>query len=98
MGWKIKPKTFLVIPYHSPILEFCAVGDINGVRSLFSRKLASPYDMNPGGLTPLHYAAGGFQPDICELLLQSGADTQAVSFLDQEYVSTRSEVWMTVAT
>jgi ankyrin repeat protein len=46
--------------------------------------LASPHDMDPDGCTPLHYAADEFQLDICELLLQIGADVKAVSFRDQQ--------------
>lgn len=45
---------FNVRPYDALIFELCSIGDIEGVKRLFRRGDASPFDTDPDGWTPLH--------------------------------------------
>lgn len=47
-------RTFRTVPEHSLILKFCCSGNVAGVRSLFQSGLASPFDRDTWGRTPLH--------------------------------------------
>ncbi|KAI9721239.1 MAG: hypothetical protein M1812_002400 [Candelaria pacifica] len=63
----------------SLIFEFCSTGNVDGVRSLFSRGEASPFDTDAEGWTPLHYAASAQHPALCKLLIHKGASGDAVT-------------------
>lgn len=66
--------TFAIIPLSSEIFRLVASGDIKGLQTLFAKKLASPTDRDLGGRTALHLAAlyGNF--DVCEVLVNEGAE------------------------
>ena len=53
-GWQWGIKPINLVPYDAPILEFCKQGNLEKVRDLFSRNLASVRDVNSSGYTPLH--------------------------------------------
>ncbi|KAH6711511.1 hypothetical protein BKA61DRAFT_693253 [Leptodontidium sp. MPI-SDFR-AT-0119] len=62
-------------PNSSTIFEYCRRGNIEGVRSMLKRGKSSVYDINELGETPLHIAASWCQTEICNLLLDAGADS-----------------------
>ncbi|KAG4429750.1 hypothetical protein IFR05_014764 [Cadophora sp. M221] len=76
-GWQAKLRFFNLIPKDSLIFDFCRTGNIDAVRVLLQKGLASIDDMNEFNETPLHIAAGYCQADVCALLLSGGADTDA---------------------
>lgn len=53
-GWEQSINTFCPVPDDSPIFQFCGEGNISAVRSLFSKGLASIWDTDSEGMTPLH--------------------------------------------
>ena len=53
-GWQWCMKPINLVPDDSPILEFCKQGNLEKVRDLFSRNLASVRDVDSTGFTPLH--------------------------------------------
>ncbi len=57
MGWDYQLRPFQAVPDDSLIFEFCRAGNIDGVRALFERGQASPWDTNFNGITPLHVSA-----------------------------------------
>lgn len=52
-GWKYSLQPFRAVPADSLVFEFCRDGNLDGLRSLLKRGLASPWDRNPDGRTPL---------------------------------------------
>ena len=51
-----------VIPDDSPILSFAVQGNLEGIKSLFSQGIASPYDVGlSNGRTALHVRSNGFE-------------------------------------
>ncbi|KAF2689092.1 hypothetical protein K458DRAFT_399919 [Lentithecium fluviatile CBS 122367] len=63
-----------VIPLSSPIFGNIITGSHSGVTDIFSQRLASPFDVDPSGRSLLHWAMDQIQPNISQLLIQSGAD------------------------
>lgn len=53
-GWKHTLNPLRTVPDDSLIFEFCNRGNIHGVRLLFARGQASPWDTDSKGCTPLH--------------------------------------------
>ena len=53
-GWQWCIKPINLVPDDAPILELCKQGNLEKVRDLFSRNLASVRDVDCGGYTPLH--------------------------------------------
>ena len=53
-GWERCIKSINLVPYNAPVLEFCKQGNLEKVRGLFSRNLASVRDVDSDGYTPLH--------------------------------------------
>jgi hypothetical protein len=43
-----------VVPETAEVFEACKLGDIPWVMSLLNRNVASPFDTDPNGWTPLH--------------------------------------------
>jgi hypothetical protein len=52
-GWKYSFQSFRTVPDDSLIFEYCAEGNIGAIQSLFKRGLASPWDRDAKGRTPL---------------------------------------------
>ncbi|MCJ1404577.1 hypothetical protein MMC11_007803 [Xylographa trunciseda] len=79
-GFSYQFHCFPVVREDSLIFEFCQQGNISGIQSLFTRKLASPIDTDSQGLTPLHVAATYGNADLCAFLLEQGADVNSVDY------------------
>ncbi|KAL9043188.1 MAG: hypothetical protein Q9214_003579 [Letrouitia sp. 1 TL-2023] len=62
----------------SPIFRACNNRDFTAAQFLLTRGLASPFDVTPEGLTPLHLAAKQACAPICQLLVDYGADGNEV--------------------
>ena len=59
----------------SKIFSLCRVGDVEGVKRLFIDGQASPFDVSAQtGSTVLTHAVMGCQSDICDFLINEGAD------------------------
>lgn len=52
-GWQYSFQPFRAVPESALIFQFCREGNLSGVRTLLSRRDASPYDRDPLGRTPL---------------------------------------------
>ncbi len=52
-GWQYSIQPFRAVPETALIYDFCRDGNLEGVRSLFKRGEASPWDRDPKGQTPL---------------------------------------------
>jgi hypothetical protein len=52
-GWQYCIQTFRAVEESALVFEFCREGNLEGLRSLFRRKEASPWDLDPEGQTPL---------------------------------------------
>lgn len=53
-GWTWRGRQFQLVPDDSLIFRYCKDGNLTGVRDLFQYKLASPFDIDNRGYTPLH--------------------------------------------
>lgn len=53
-GWQRTLKSYHAVPDDSLIFEFCASGNIDGIKNLLRRNEASIWDRSSRGLTPLH--------------------------------------------
>ncbi|KAF7947472.1 hypothetical protein EAE96_008559 [Botrytis aclada] len=80
-GWQYSFQPFRAVPESALIFEFCRRGNLDGIRTLFSRGDASPYDRDPLGRTPLWHAVFHHQLDISALLLLEGADAEAMDWV-----------------
>lgn len=45
---------YALVPYDAKIMEFSRSGNVDGIRQLFSQRLATPRDRDDHGRTPLH--------------------------------------------
>jgi len=52
-GWQFSIKPPCAVPENSPVFELCRLGNLDGIRTLFQRGDASPFDQDPLGKTPL---------------------------------------------
>ena len=65
---RIRPDTSLIFRYAKD-------GDVDAIRDLFDRGLASPFDVDDRlNSSALMYATGWLQPKACRMLLDAGAD------------------------
>ncbi|PTB65979.1 hypothetical protein BBK36DRAFT_1203298 [Trichoderma citrinoviride] len=71
-GWTYTYRVYNVIPDNSEIIARVKMGDVVGVRQMFSSRKASPFDKSQGGESLLHYAASNRRYEICQLLLKLG--------------------------
>ncbi len=62
------------LEYCSPPFVMCIEGDLQGLQKMLSNRTVSPFVMDWQGMTLLHYAALGFQTEVCSMLLQIGLD------------------------
>ncbi|KAK0515563.1 hypothetical protein JMJ35_001597 [Cladonia borealis] len=73
-GWKQTLSTSCHVPDDALVFEFCKQGNVSGVRSLLLRGDASVRDVDSQGQTPLFYAARRHSAQLCQLLLDAGAE------------------------
>jgi hypothetical protein len=52
-GWQYSIQTFRAVEESALVFEFCREGNLEGLKSLFRRGEASPWDRDPEGQTPL---------------------------------------------
>ena len=53
-GWTWRGQQFPMVAKDALIFKYCKEWNLAGVKDLFQRKLASPFDINCNGRTPLH--------------------------------------------
>lgn len=59
----------------SSVFQLCRAGDLEGLKDLFTRELASPFDVSAQtGSSVLTHAVMGCHGDVCRFLIESGAD------------------------
>ncbi|KAI9696576.1 MAG: hypothetical protein M1836_005595 [Candelina mexicana] len=64
-----------IISVDATIMEYARRGNVDGMKRLFSKGLASPHDVSSlNGYTVLHYAASNRHSEACRFLLKAGAD------------------------
>lgn len=74
-GTLFQLQTFRSVPDDAESVNFALNGNIEGLKCLFSRGVASPRDVSPTrGYTLLRWALYGKQYAICEFLIHAGAD------------------------
>ncbi|KAE8381609.1 ankyrin repeat-containing domain protein [Aspergillus bertholletiae] len=76
-SWIYQLRHYHVIPSDSLLFQFCLDGDLTNVQRLFSKRLASPFDLSPKGQTVLHYSAMSGNTELVYFLLQIGVDANA---------------------
>ncbi|PKX88939.1 uncharacterized protein P174DRAFT_471363 [Aspergillus novofumigatus IBT 16806] len=72
--WTFNLRPWHVVSPNSMLFDFCMDGDLRNVQRLFSKRLASPFDITSDGDTALHFAALSGNPDLVAFLLCNGAD------------------------
>ena len=74
-GTLFQLQTFRCVPDGAECVNFALNGNIEGLKYLFSKGLASPQDVSPTrGYTLLRWALYGKQYATCEFLIHAGAD------------------------
>ena len=63
-----------ITPYSHLYWNYANKGDLTAIQRMYSRKRASPYDLNPRGSNALVYAANHTNYTISQFLIQQGAD------------------------
>lgn len=53
-GFEQRLKSYKVMPYEAPIFQCCMDGDLKGLRKLLQWGLATPFEVDLDGRTPLH--------------------------------------------
>ncbi|KAF4624646.1 hypothetical protein G7Y89_g13524 [Cudoniella acicularis] len=76
-GWDQSLRVYKTVADDAPVIRYCINGDMKGLQTLFDSGLASPFEMDSGGWTPLHYAAAYARPNACRFLVENGADVNA---------------------
>ena len=56
-GVDCRLRTYRAVPDNAPIFELCRLGKSDEIRYLFDKKIASPWDTNSWGQTPLHVSS-----------------------------------------
>ncbi|KAL9615886.1 MAG: hypothetical protein Q9160_009181 [Pyrenula sp. 1 TL-2023] len=79
-GWDFAFRVRNMVPVGSLVFRLAAAGDVAGSRAVFEARVASPFDVDENGITPLHYAAWDNQPDMVRFLIGQGADVNARDF------------------
>ena len=53
-GWDQSFRSYKVVSFDAPVFQYSISGDVEGLRKLFAAGLASPFEVNSEGRTPLH--------------------------------------------
>ncbi|RDW64424.1 ankyrin repeat domain-containing protein [Aspergillus mulundensis] len=73
-GWTFSIRSCNIVPRNAPIWDACWKGDVEEVQRLFSAGLATPLDCDDLGRSILSHAAYWHELEVCQLLLENGAD------------------------
>ncbi|MCJ1438887.1 hypothetical protein MMC27_008277 [Xylographa pallens] len=76
-GPSISLRVSRVVPVDAPIMQYARVGNADAIKSLIEAGMASPWDVDTDGWTPLGRAIEDSHLDACRFLLQAGADPKA---------------------
>ncbi|PVH68701.1 hypothetical protein DL98DRAFT_474589 [Cadophora sp. DSE1049] len=79
-GWNFNISAVKAVPESSLIFAMCQDGNVKGVQLMMSRGEASVKDTSPKGWTPLHFAAASGHADLCAVLIEAGAEKQALAY------------------
>ena len=60
-GWDCNFRQYNIIPSNSPVFMHARSGDVTGLRELFEKNQASPWDCCDDGWTPLHVRDTGIR-------------------------------------
>lgn len=81
LGPQLSVASIRTIARNSDIFCLAMQGDISGIKNLFSKGLASPFDATHNfGYTALHYATDYGHYELCTFLLMAGAKGQIQDF------------------
>ncbi|KAH7141251.1 hypothetical protein B0J13DRAFT_54795 [Dactylonectria estremocensis] len=80
-GWNQTIQSFSVVPNDATIFEYAIRGNVDGLRNLLVSRTASPNDCDSQGYTALHRAAALRHTEFCRLLIDNGANVNAVGFV-----------------
>jgi hypothetical protein len=47
-------RSYKVVSFDAPVFQYSISGDVESLRKLFAAGLASPFEVDSGGRTPLH--------------------------------------------
>jgi len=64
-GLECGMSTYRAVPDDAVIFDFCKEGNTSAVQNLFDKRLASPWDTNSRGLTPLFVSSNSISVHIC---------------------------------
>ncbi|KAL3447631.1 hypothetical protein BJX65DRAFT_89859 [Aspergillus insuetus] len=95
-GWTFTFQTHNLISDASPVFKYCADGNVAEVQRLFSSRLASPVDCLSNGTSLLSIAAFNGRIEICQLLLDNGANPtyrNEIGVGPLDYANIRARVW-----
>lgn len=53
-GWNQSFRTYRIVSYDADVFHLSMEGDVEGLQQLFEKGLASPFEVDPDGRTPLH--------------------------------------------
>jgi hypothetical protein len=53
-GWDQSLRIYKTVPHSAPIFSCCKSGNLKGLQRLFGSDQASPFEVDPDGMTPLH--------------------------------------------
>ncbi|RYP86781.1 hypothetical protein DL770_004852 [Monosporascus sp. CRB-9-2] len=79
-GWKFNLTPLRAVPENSLIFDLCRRGEVQAVKLMLERGDASVKDTSPKGWSPLHFAAAEGRIELCEALINAGADKNALAY------------------
>lgn len=90
-GWQHAFKIFYPVLDNAVVFDFVRTGDIESIKALLIEGKASVWDVNSREQTPLHIAVQTCNVQLCEMLLNVGADPETVAgptIYDENYPET----------
>ncbi|KAH6711298.1 hypothetical protein BKA61DRAFT_692914 [Leptodontidium sp. MPI-SDFR-AT-0119] len=79
-GWDQSFRSYRTVSYDAKVFDYCMHGNVVALQQLFASGQASPFEIDPDGRTPLHYAALYAHSRVCNFLLEQGADANLRTF------------------
>ncbi|KAJ0414726.1 hypothetical protein BJY00DRAFT_294614 [Aspergillus carlsbadensis] len=78
--WQYSIRPVHAVPDDSLIFDFCYAGNVGAVQELITRGMASVFDVDSYGSTPLHFAVRSHQVEMASFLISEGADKNALTY------------------